>query len=71
MTTDPSDLWSVADVATLAGVTAGTIRGYVSRGQMPAPAGRIGRAPYWDAATIRPWLATRPTTPAKRWTPNG
>lgn len=60
MTTDPSDLLSVADVAALAGVAPATIRAYAHRGQMPAPAGRIGRAPYWQAATIWAWLESRP-----------
>lgn len=40
-------------------VTAKTWSGYVSRGQAPAPARRIGRTPVWNPATIRTWYAGR------------
>lgn len=33
---------------------------YVNRGQCPPPDGRVGRAPWWFAATIEEWLPARP-----------
>lgn len=50
---------TIADVAQAAGVSHSTLRSYLAREQMPAPTGRLGRTPYWDAATIQPWLDAR------------
>lgn len=50
--------WGVADVAAHLGVRPGTVRAYVARGQMPPPDGRLGRTPWWWAASIQEW--TRP-----------
>lgn len=54
---DVEDRLSIADVARALGVTEGTVRGYRSRGQMPAadsPAG--ARSPWWDRSTITGWV---------------
>jgi len=40
-------------------VAADTWSGYVSRGQAPAPARRVGRTPLWDPAEVRAWQAAR------------
>ena len=56
--TTPSFL-SIADVAHRLGVTHSTVRAYLTRDQMPAPSGRIGRSPWWSAEAIEPWLAER------------
>ncbi|MCD5310866.1 helix-turn-helix transcriptional regulator [Kineosporia babensis] len=43
-------------VAELLGIASGTWRGYVSRGQAPAPDGRSGDGrPYWTTATLDAW----------------
>lgn len=52
---DWDDPWTVGDVADYLDVRTSTVRAYVARGQMPAPDGRIGRTPWWRAATIRGW----------------
>lgn len=54
-----ADILTVADIAAAVGVAPVTIRAYVSRGQMPAPSGRVGRTPYWTRKKIGPWIATR------------
>ncbi len=51
--------WTTAEVAAHLGVSVGTVRAYSSRGQMPAPDGRLGRTPWWWAETIRAWAASR------------
>lgn len=64
--------WTVDRCAECWGVAASTWRGYVARGQAPAPKRRVGRTPVWDAAEVRAW--TRPgrgartdlTTPEER-----
>lgn len=50
---------AIADVAHRLGVSHSTVRAYLSRDQMPAPTGRIGRSPWWSAEAIEPWLAER------------
>lgn len=54
-----TEQWTVADVATRLGVKESTVRAYVSRGQMPAPSGRLGRTPYWTPKDLEPWLGGR------------
>ena len=52
---DPRDeWWTTDDVATYAQITAGTIRAYVARHQMPEPE-RIGRSLVWRPDVIRAW----------------
>ena len=60
---EPLTPWmGTADTAARAGVTEGTWRGYVARGQAPRP-GRLnpetGR-PEWLRDTVETWLAARP-----------
>jgi predicted DNA-binding transcriptional regulator AlpA len=55
----PTDTLTTEQVATLAGIQASTVRAYHSRHQMPAPAGYLGRTPYWDRAAIDKWAAER------------
>lgn len=35
-------------------------RGYVTRGQAPEPASRVGWTPLWDEEQIETWVAERP-----------
>ncbi|MDH6293137.1 helix-turn-helix transcriptional regulator [Rhodococcus opacus] len=37
-----------------------TFRGYVSRGQAPAPVEKIGRTPLWKRSDIIEWAHNRP-----------
>jgi predicted DNA-binding transcriptional regulator AlpA len=37
-----------------------TFRGYVSRGQAPAPVEKIGRTPLWKRSDIIKWAHNRP-----------
>jgi predicted DNA-binding transcriptional regulator AlpA len=55
----PTDTLTTEQVATLVGIQASTVRAYHSRHQMPAPAGYLGRTPYWDRAAIDKWAAER------------
>lgn len=58
---DPdADWWLTDDVAAYLKVTTGTLRGYLSRGQMPAPDRRFGRSNAWRPATIIGWHQGRP-----------
>jgi predicted DNA-binding transcriptional regulator AlpA len=50
---------TIADVAHLAGISHSTLRAYMTREQVPAPTGHIGRTPYWAPDTIQPWLDAR------------
>lgn len=60
----PHNLVGVDGVAALAGVSAATVRAYLTRRQMPAPAGRVGGSPVWPRAVIERWLRTRRARPA-------
>jgi predicted DNA-binding transcriptional regulator AlpA len=53
-------LLTTADAAELAGVSAASFRSYVSRGDAPAPDGKLGNTPYWNRSTITRWLKNRP-----------
>lgn len=48
------------EAAALAGVAPDTWSSYVSRGQAPAPDGRLGRTPWWWESTVQDWVAQRP-----------
>lgn len=50
----------LAQAAELAGVSAGTWSGYVSRGQAPKPIERVGSTPLWDQREVAEWVANRP-----------
>ena len=41
-------------------LSASTFRGYVSRGQAPAPVEKIGRTPLWKRSEIVAWANNRP-----------
>jgi len=47
--------WTIREVAAHLEVAAGTVRGYLSREQMPKPDGRLGRTPWWWRSTIEGW----------------
>ena len=47
------------DVAGMVGCKVATLDAYLSRGQMPSPAGLVGRTRLWPEPTVRQWLATR------------
>jgi predicted DNA-binding transcriptional regulator AlpA len=41
-------------------ISISTFRGYVSRGQAPAPVEKIGRTPLWKRSDIIEWAHNRP-----------
>jgi predicted DNA-binding transcriptional regulator AlpA len=55
----PTDTLTTEQVAARVGVKPDTISAYKARHQMPAPAGYLGRTPYWDRAAIDKWAAER------------
>ena len=56
--TDPEQ-WSVTEVARELGIKPRTVTGYLARGQMPEPDGRVGRSPWWYPGTIKGWHRPR------------
>jgi hypothetical protein len=50
---------TIGDVARLLDVKPSTVRAYKTRGQMPAPDGRLGRTPWWRTETITAWRSLR------------
>jgi len=52
-------LLTAESVAELAGCKVATLDAYVSRGQMPAPLGAVGRTRLWSRAVVDSWLALR------------
>lgn len=52
-------LLTAEDVAGLAGCKVATLDAYLSRGQMPSPAGLVGRTRLWSEPIVRGWLAAR------------
>jgi DNA-binding transcriptional MerR regulator len=55
--------YTTGDIAKAIGVGSSTIRAYHTRKLMPAPTGRIGTTPYWDAEDIEPWIEDRKKVP--------
>lgn len=55
----PVKRWTMPEIAAALGLRVETVHAYRSRHQMPDPTGVIGRTPYWDAADIEPWIATK------------
>lgn len=56
--------WTIREVADHLEVAEGTVRGYLSRGQIPGEDGRLGRTPWWWRSTIEEWA--RPGQGARR-----
>jgi len=52
-------LLTAESVAELAGCKVATLDAYVSRGQMPAPLGAVGRTRLWLRTVVDSWLALR------------
>jgi hypothetical protein len=52
-------LRTAESVAELAGCKVATIDAYLSRGQMPAPLGRVGRTRLWSCTVVDSWLSLR------------
>ena len=52
LTAATTGLLSMADAAAKLDMAAGTLRGAVDRGQLPAPEARVGRRRYYDAAAF-------------------
>jgi hypothetical protein len=48
--------------ALIAGISPGTWRAYVARGDAPPPDGReaISGAPWWRVSTVERWMRSRP-----------
>jgi hypothetical protein len=55
----PFNLVGIDGVAALAGVSAGTVRSYLARQQLPAPLLRLGGSPVWSRLAIERWAAGR------------
>lgn len=55
----PHNLLGLDAVAELLGVTPGTVRSYLARGQMPRPIARVGGSPIWPRALLERWRPTR------------
>lgn len=53
------DLLDLEAAASVAGVKPATLSSYLSRGTMPEPDLRFGRAPVWRRSTINRWLTSR------------
>lgn len=51
--------WGIKDVADYLSAKPATVRGYLSRNQMPDPDGFIAGSPWWDADRIRSWERPR------------
>lgn len=47
--------WRIRDVAAYFGIAESTVRGYLSRDQMPAPDGRDQYGPWWHEPSITSW----------------
>jgi hypothetical protein len=55
------ELWRAQQCAEHIGAAPVTWRGYVSRGQAPAPVAELdARTPLWDADDVRDWHTARP-----------
>lgn len=64
--------WFLEDIAGAIGVSIETMRAYsgkarmnrrngtVRPGDLPEAAGKEGRFPYWEEATVYEWIKTRP-----------
>jgi hypothetical protein len=52
-------LRTAESVAELAGCKVSTIDAYLSRGQMPAPLGAVGRTRLWPCTVVDSWLSVR------------
>jgi len=60
------DNLTAADIATLLGVSKRCLTNWQTRGQMPQPTGRRGRANTWNRPTIDAWIAERKQAEASR-----
>lgn len=54
---DPTELWTYAQIAEHTGITAGTLRVWRTRKKLPDPDFIIGEWPAWRPATVRQWWA--------------
>lgn len=63
----PHLLVSTGELAGLAGVKAGSVRQFVSRGAVPPPMGRVGVAPWWSRPVVDRWLEVGRGRGASRW----
>ncbi|MFG1820589.1 hypothetical protein ACGFIF_43000 [Kribbella sp. NPDC049174] len=60
-----NQLLSLNQTASVAGITAGTLRGYISRGEndVPDPQMVIGGRSMWSRPVVHEWIETRAYTP--------
>ena len=63
LTNPVTDLLTVGECATLAGIKPATWRAYVTRGQAPQPAQHISRTPLWDRDQVQAWASSRKRKP--------
>ncbi|MEO3978753.1 hypothetical protein [Streptomyces sp. CAU 1734] len=56
---------TTAQSAALMGISPGTMRGYVARGQAPQPDRRISDTPLWKVESILAWESSRPGRPGR------
>lgn len=55
-----NQLLGLEDIAALYEVPVGTAYSWKHRGQLPAPAGMIGKRPFWQEAQFETWTPPRP-----------
>jgi 8-oxo-dGTP diphosphatase len=60
MPLDGAEWWTTDQVATYLGVSASTVRAYLTREQMPEPDLRAGQQRLWRPETIKRWHQHRP-----------
>jgi len=60
-----AELINAAQMATMAGISAGTLRGYMSRGEnkVPEPQALIGSRPVWARPVVEEWIEARSYDP--------
>ena len=56
----PDDMLTTQEVADAIGVTADSLRSYVSRGKFPRPDGYLAATPWWSPETVAEWIRNRP-----------
>lgn len=65
------EIIGMSDIARLCGVAPSTVRQWLRRAVLPAPAGRLGQRPYWHAADIAAWVAAGGAAPCRLGRPRG
>lgn len=65
VTVNNREYWPLPRVLEYVALGRHTFATYVTKGQAPAPAYKVGSASIWDAETITEWVRTRPGKPGR------